>query len=71
MTSPISLLNLSNISVALVQRANTNILFVVSNGQLKVAGNNALFLIIAGSIPCQLENLGSEVLKHRGEINCV
>ena len=70
MTSPKSLLNLSNISLALVSKANTIILFVISNSQLKVAGHNALFLIIAGSISRQLEDLGGEVLKYRGEINC-
>ena len=69
-TPPISLLNLSNISLASVPKANTIILFVISNSQLKVAGNDALFLIIAGSISRQLEDLGGEVLKYRGEINC-
>ena len=37
-------------------------LFVVPDGQLQVARDDTLLLVIPGCVPCQLEDLGGEVL---------
>ena len=37
-------------------------LFVVTDGELEVAGIDSVFLVVAGGVACQLEDLGCEVL---------
>jgi len=39
-------------------------LLVISDGQLKMPGNNPGLLVISGSIACQLKYLRSEILHH-------
>lgn len=43
-------------------------LLVVPNRELQVAGNDAGLLVVAGSIASKLEDFGSEVLKHSGQV---
>jgi len=44
-------------------------LLVVSDGQLNVSRDNPVLAVISGGVTSQLENLGGEVLKDRGEIH--
>ncbi len=44
-------------------------LLVVSDGQLKMARDDPGFLVVAGSVASQLQNLGGEVLHDGGQIN--
>ena len=44
-------------------------LLVAANGKLNVPGNDALLLVVAGSISCKLEDLSGEVLEDRREVN--
>ena len=39
-------------------------LFVIANCQLNVTGHNTSFLVVTGSIACQLEDLSGKVLQH-------
>ena len=44
-------------------------LLVVADGELQVAGDDTLLLVIAGSVASELENLGSEVLENGRKVN--
>ena len=44
-------------------------LLIVSDGELKMSGNDTGLLVVTGSVTSQLENLGSEVLKDGGEVD--
>ena len=44
-------------------------LLVVADGELEVAGVDPLFLVVAGSVAGQLQDLGREVLHDGGEID--
>merc|ERR1719186_1459178 len=44
-------------------------LFVVPAGQLEMTGNNPALLIVSGSIPSQLQYLGSEVFHHSSHVD--
>jgi hypothetical protein len=44
-------------------------LFIVANGQLDVARDDASFLVVAGGIASKLENLGGQVLEHGTKVN--
>eukprot|EP00598_Pedospumella_elongata_P006398 CAMPEP_0184967284 /NCGR_PEP_ID=MMETSP1098-20130426/708_1 /TAXON_ID=89044 /ORGANISM="Spumella elongata, Strain CCAP 955/1" /LENGTH=134 /DNA_ID=CAMNT_0027488711 /DNA_START=34 /DNA_END=438 /DNA_ORIENTATION=- len=44
-------------------------LFVVADGQLDVAGNNAGLFVVSGSIAGKLKHLGSEVLKDGSQVH--
>ena len=44
-------------------------LLVVAHSQLDVAGHNAGLLVVAGSVAGQLQHLGSQVLKHGGQVH--
>ena len=37
-------------------------LFVVADGELKMAGNDSAFLVVPGSVSGQLKNFGGEIL---------
>ncbi|TEA24527.1 hypothetical protein DBR06_SOUSAS30410016, partial [Sousa chinensis] len=44
-------------------------LLVVADGQLQVARDDARLLIVAGRVARQLQDLGRQVLQHRGQIH--
>ena len=44
-------------------------LLVVSDSQLDVARNDAGSLVVAGSVSGQLQDLGSQVLQHGGQVH--
>lgn len=44
-------------------------LFVVANGELDMAGDDALLIVVAGGVAGELENLSGEVLKDCGEVH--
>ena len=44
-------------------------LFVVADGELKVAGVDPLLLVVAGSVSGQLEDLSGQVLHNRGHVD--
>lgn len=44
-------------------------LLIISNGQLKMTGNDAGLLVVASGVAGQLEDFGSQVLKNRSEID--
>ena len=44
-------------------------LLVVADGQLNVAGDDTGLLVVAGSVSCQLKDLGGQVLKHSGQVH--
>ena len=46
-------------------------LLIVSDGELKVTGDDTGLLVVASSVASQLENFGSEVLQDGSEIDCV
>ena len=45
-------------------------LFVVSDGQLQVSGNDSLFVIVSDSVSCQLQVFNSQVLQHSCKVDC-
>ena len=45
------------------------LLFIVSDGELKVTRDNTLFLVVTSGIASKLENLGSEVFKNSSEVD--
>jgi hypothetical protein len=53
----------SDVSKKLVQ------LLVVADGELEMAGDDTGFLVVAGSVTGQLEDLSREVLKDGGEVD--
>lgn len=49
-------------------------LLVVADGQLDVAGSDALLLVVAAGVSCQLQDLGTQVLSSPFRVvrsNCV
>ena len=44
-------------------------LLIVPNGQLQVARNDTLFLVVARSVTRELENLGRKVLEDSSEVH--
>ena len=44
-------------------------LLIVSDGELKMTGNDTGLLVVAGSVTSQLEDFGSEVLKDGSEVD--
>ena len=44
-------------------------LFIVEYGQLEVAGNDPGLLVVSGSIASQLQDLSSQVLQHRSQVD--
>ena len=44
-------------------------LLIVLDGQLKVTGDDPGLLVVPGSVPSQLEDLGSEVLNDSGKVD--
>jgi hypothetical protein len=44
-------------------------LLVVADGKLDVTWDDALLLVVAGGVACELEDLGSEVLEDCGEVH--
>jgi hypothetical protein len=44
-------------------------LFIVSDGKLKMTGDDTGLLVVAGSVTSQLEDFGSEVLKDGSEVD--
>ena len=44
-------------------------LLVVADGQLEMTGNDPGLLVVAGSVSCQLENLGGQVLHDGGQVH--
>lgn len=52
-----------NVTEKLVQ------LLIVSDGELKMTGDDTRLLVVTGSVASQLENFGSEVLKNGSEVD--
>lgn len=52
-----------NVSEKLVQ------LLIIANGELKVTRDDTGFLVVAGSVASEFENLGSEVLENGSEVD--
>lgn len=52
-----------NVTQKLVQ------LLIVTDGKLKVTGNDTGLLVVTGSVTSQLENFSSEVLKDGSQVN--
>ena len=44
-------------------------LLIVPDGELEVAGDDAGLLVVASGVASELENLGRQVLEHRGEVD--
>ncbi len=44
-------------------------LLIVTNGQLEVARNDTLLLVVTRRVTCKLENLGSKVFKDGGKVD--
>ncbi|GAB1602009.1 hypothetical protein Ahia01_000479500 [Argonauta hians] len=44
-------------------------LFVITNGQLQVTRNDSGFLVVSGSISCQLEHFSRQILHHGSQVN--
>lgn len=44
-------------------------LLIVSDGKLKVTGDDTGLLVVSGSVTSQLEDFGSEVLENSGEVD--
>lgn len=53
----------SDVSQKLVQ------LLVVSNGQLKMTGDDTCLLVVASGVTSQFEDFGSKVLKNSGQVD--
>ena len=46
-----------------------NILFIITDGELQVTGNDTLLLVITRRVTRELEDLGSEVFKYSREVD--
>lgn len=46
-----------------------NALFIVSDSELEMTGNDTLLLVIASGIASEFEDLSSQVFEDRGQIN--
>lgn len=44
-------------------------LLIVTDGELKVTGNDTGLLVVTGGVTSQLENLSSEVLENGGQVD--
>ena len=44
-------------------------LFVVSDGQLQVSGNDSPFVIVYGSVSCQVQDFSSQVFQHSCKVD--
>ena len=44
------------------------VLFVISDGELKVTWNNTLFLVVPSSIASELKNLSGKIFEHGSEV---
>ena len=44
-------------------------LLIVPDGELEMTGNNTGLLVVTGGVTSQLENFGSEILKHSREVD--
>ena len=44
-------------------------LLVVSDGQLKMSGDDSGLLVVSGGVTCQLKNLSGEVLKDGSQVD--
>ena len=44
-------------------------LLVVTDGELDVAWDDALLLVVAGGVACELQNLGGQVLEDGSEVH--
>jgi hypothetical protein len=42
---------------------------VVSDGQLQVSGDDPALLVVTGGVTCQLQNFGSQVFQHGGQVD--
>ena len=49
---------------------NIYVLFVVSDGKLKMTRDDTLFLVVTSSIAGQLKNFSSEVLENSSKVDC-
>lgn len=45
------------------------VLFVISDGELKVTWNNTLFLVVSSSVAGEFENFGRKVFEDGSEVN--
>jgi hypothetical protein len=43
--------------------------FIVSDGELQVSGYDTGLFVVSGSVTCEFEDLGSEVLEDSGEVD--
>ena len=68
-TSPRSLFNLSQCQRGLPTQKRSRLLLVVTDGQLQVARDNTLLLVVTRSITRKLENLGGKVLKDSSQVD--
>lgn len=48
----------------------TDLLLIVTDGELQVTGHDTLFLVIASCISCKLKNLGCQVLENGRKVDC-
>ena len=44
-------------------------LFIVTDGQLKMTGNDPGLLVVTGSVTCQLEHFSGQVLQDSGQVD--
>jgi len=44
-------------------------LLVVADSQLQVTGDDASLLVVTGSVSCQLQDLGCQVLQHSSQVH--
>ena len=44
-------------------------LFIVANGELKMTGDDARFLVVTSSVASKFQNLSRQILKDCGEVN--
>ena len=44
-------------------------LFVITDGQLKVTGDDSCLLVVASSVASQLKNLSAQILKHGSQVH--
>ncbi|CAH3022891.1 unnamed protein product [Porites evermanni] len=44
-------------------------LFVITDGQLKVTGDDSCLLVVTSSVASQLKNLSAQILKHGGQVH--
>ena len=52
-----------------LEKAASDSLLVVADGELQVTGHNTLLLVVTRRVARKLQNLSSKVLKHRREVD--